>query len=75
MRRPKRADEANGIYDALNRGNARSAIFKKDTEYNAFERILAEGLERYACRILTKLSVDAQSLAYCVAANGRWWYE
>ena len=47
MPRPKRGDEANGIYHALNRGNARSAIFKKDADYNAFERILAEGLERY----------------------------
>ena len=53
MPRPKRADEANGIYHALNRGNARSAIFKKDADYNAFERILAEGLERYPCRILS----------------------
>ena len=53
MPRPKRADEANGIYHALNRGNARSAIFKKDADYNAFERILAEELERYACRILS----------------------
>ena len=53
MPRPKRADEANGIYRALNRGNARSAIFKKDADYNALERILAEGLERYPCRILS----------------------
>ena len=53
MPRPKRADEANGIYHALNRGNARSAIFKKDADYDAFERILAEGLERYPCRILS----------------------
>ena len=50
MPRPKRADEANGIYHALNRGNARSAIFNKDADYNAFERILAEGLERNAAR-------------------------
>jgi putative transposase len=27
-------------------------IFKKDADFNAFERILAEGLERYPCRIL-----------------------
>ena len=53
MPRPKRADEANGIYHALNRGNARSKIFKKIGDYKAFEQILAEGLERYACRILT----------------------
>ena len=53
MPRPKRADEANGIYHALNRGNARAAIFKKDADFNAFERILAEGLERYPCVILS----------------------
>ena len=53
MPRPKRADEANGIYHALNRGNARNAIFKKDADYDAFERILAEGLTLYPCRILS----------------------
>jgi putative transposase len=53
MPRPKRADEANGIYHALNRGNARTKLFKKTADYEAFERILAEGLERYPCRILS----------------------
>ena len=47
MPRPPRADEAGGIYHALNRGNARSSIFHKDGDYDAFERILAKGLERY----------------------------
>lgn len=52
MPRPKRADEAYCLYDALNRGNAKSDIFKKDADFHAFERILAEGLERYPCQIL-----------------------
>jgi putative transposase len=52
MPRPKRADEANCLYHALNRGNAKSDIFKKDADFDAFERILAEGLERYPCQIL-----------------------
>ena len=52
MGRPRRADEAGGIYHALNRGNARGTIFHKPEDFEAFERILAEGLERYACRIL-----------------------
>ncbi len=52
MGRPTRADEAGGIYHALNRGNARANIFHKPEDYEAFERILAEGLERYPCRIL-----------------------
>lgn len=47
MPRNKRADEAGGIYHALNRGNARARIFHKDGDYEAFERILAEGLQRY----------------------------
>lgn len=52
MGRPKRADEAGGIYHALNRGNARGAIFDKPDDFDAFERILAEGLLRYPCQIL-----------------------
>ncbi len=52
MGRPKRADEAGGIYHALNRGNARATIFHKPEDYDAFERILAEGLQRYPCHIL-----------------------
>jgi putative transposase len=46
MRRPKPAGEAGGIYRALNRGNARSSIFHKPEDYEAFEQILAEGLTR-----------------------------
>jgi len=53
MRRPKRADEKNAIYHALNRGNGRSFIFHKDGDYEAFENILAEGLVRYPGRILS----------------------
>ena len=52
MGRHKRADEAGGIYHALNRGNARSTIFHKPEDYKALEQILAEGLTCYACRIL-----------------------
>ncbi|QDT03777.1 Transposase IS200 like protein [Rubripirellula lacrimiformis] len=52
MGRPKRADEAGGIYHALNRGNAKADIFHKPEDFDAFERILAEGLSRYPCQIL-----------------------
>lgn len=51
MPRPPRADEAGALYHALNRGNARGTIFHKDEDYEAFERILAEGLGRYAVRL------------------------
>jgi putative transposase len=45
MLRSPRADEAGGLYHALNRGNLRADIFKKEADYAAFERILQEGLE------------------------------
>jgi putative transposase len=47
MPRRPRADETGGLYHALNRGNARQKIFRKDADYEAFERILSEGLDRY----------------------------
>ena len=47
MLRLKRADEAGEIYHALNRGNARAAVFHKDEDFDAFERIVAEGLEKF----------------------------
>ncbi len=47
MPRPPRADQANGLYHALNRGNLRSTIYHKEGDYAAFEQILNEGLESY----------------------------
>ena len=47
MPRPPRADAAGGLYQALKRGNSRAQIFHKEADYEVFERILAEGLERY----------------------------
>ena len=45
MPRGPRADEAGRLYHALNRGNLRAGIFKKEADFAAFERILHEGLE------------------------------
>jgi putative transposase len=45
MPRPPRADEAGGLYHALNRGNLRATIFHKEADYHAFERILHEALQ------------------------------
>jgi len=42
MPRPPRADEAGGLYHALNRRNLRADIFKKDADFAAFEQILHE---------------------------------
>lgn len=47
MPRPLRADAAGEIYHVLNRGNARQRVFKKDADYEAFERVLDEGLAKY----------------------------
>jgi len=51
MPRTTRADEAGGLYHALNRGNARQRIFRKQADYEAFERILAVGLARCDARL------------------------
>ena len=51
MPRAPRADEAGGLYHALNRGNSRAAIFHKEADYEAFERILSEGLARYPVQL------------------------
>ena len=48
-----------GLYHALNRGNARATTFRKRADFEAFERILAEGLERY----------DVQLFAFQLMAN------
>ena len=59
MPRTARAVEAGLIYHVLNRGNGRMRLFHKDDDYAAFERVLAEGLERYPVDLLT----------YCVMPN------
>ncbi|MGB7326499.1 MAG: hypothetical protein WBD31_16615 [Rubripirellula sp.] len=46
MGRPKRSDEAGVIYHMLNRANRRATIFHKEEDYEAFERIFIEALER-----------------------------
>jgi putative transposase len=43
----------------LNRANARMTIFEEDADYEAFERVLAEGVERSGMRLL----------AYCLMPN------
>ena len=59
MARTKRAEEAGAIYHMLNRANRRDTIFHKEADFEAFERVLAEALERVQlklfayCRLLT----------------------
>lgn len=59
MPRTARAIKAGTIYHVLNRGNARMPLFHKDADFAAFERVLAEGLERYPVNLLT----------YCLMGN------
>lgn len=59
MGRPKRAADGGLIYHVWNRANARMTIFKKDADYEAFERVLQEAVQRTHTRLL----------AYCVLRN------
>ncbi len=52
MPRPPRVDAAGEIYHARNRGNGRVTIFHKDADYEAFERVLNEGLEKYLVNLI-----------------------
>src|SRR5262249_43763954 len=45
MGRPQRLDQGGYVYHVLNRANARRPLFRKDRDYLAFARILAEALE------------------------------
>lgn len=47
MPRTARAVRAGDCYHVLNRGNARQAIFHKPGDYDAFCRVLAEGLSAH----------------------------
>jgi len=59
MPRTARAIQAGLVYHVLNRGNGRMRLFHKDADFEAFERVLAEGLERYPVDLLT----------YCLMGN------
>ncbi|MFZ5828744.1 MAG: transposase [Planctomycetota bacterium] len=47
------------VYHVLNRGNGGMRLFHKAGDYEAFERVLAEGLARYAVELFT----------YCLMPN------
>ncbi len=59
MPRTARSIEAGTIYHVLNRGNGRMRMFHKRGDYDAFERVLIEGLARYPVDLLT----------YCLMPN------
>ncbi len=53
MGRAKRAAKSSLIYHVLNRANARMTIFEKDGDYESFERMLTQAVERYETRLLS----------------------
>ncbi len=59
MGRPKRTTAGGLVYHVLNRANARIQVFDKPEDYDAFERILEEAVERHEMRLLS----------YCVMPN------
>ncbi len=59
MPRPPRADAAGEIYHVLNRGNGKQTIFHKEADYEAFERVLVEGLDKFPVNLY----------AYCLLPN------
>jgi putative transposase len=59
MSRPLRNAEGNLVYHVLNRANALLRIFDDDDDYETFEQVLAEALQRFPTRLL----------AYCVMPN------
>jgi putative transposase len=59
MPRQPRAAPGGFVYHALNRGVGRLALFQKEGDYLAFERVLAEALQEHPTRLL----------AYCVMPN------
>ena len=52
MPRALRSDFAGQIYHALNRGNARNKIFFKECDFEAFEHVIEEGLEKYPINLI-----------------------
>lgn len=59
MGRPLRVASGGYVYHALNRANAGLTLFEDDGDYLAFERILAEAVERTEIRLLS----------YCLMPN------
>ncbi len=49
MGRPPRAAEGGYVYHVLNRANARMHLFSCDGDYQAFEQVLVEAVERTEC--------------------------
>jgi hypothetical protein len=54
MGRPHRAAEGGYVYHVLNRANAPVATFENEADYEAFERVLIQAVERAQTRLLAR---------------------
>ena len=61
MGRPRRVDVAGYVYHAVNRSVGRRRLFRGEADFLAFERVLAEAVERSRGGV--------ELLAYCVMGN------
>lgn len=52
MGRPQRTDVGGYVYHILNRANARMKIFNTDKEYQDFEQILFDAVEKFKMRLV-----------------------
>jgi putative transposase len=52
MGRPRRLTAGGVVYHVLNRANRRTRIFHKPGDYQAFIKVVADGLEQVPCRVL-----------------------
>lgn len=59
MGRPNRVADGGLVYHVLNRANARMPLFENPGDYEAFEQVLTEAVQRTETRLL----------AYCVLPN------
>ncbi len=59
MARPKRINKGGVVYHVLNRANGRLKIFKKPSDFEAFEQILSEAIDRF----------DMRLCGYCIMSN------
>lgn len=52
MARRTRSSDAGYVYHVLNRAVGRATLFRKPTDYTAFEKVLGEAWERHGMRLL-----------------------
>ena len=59
MGRSLRVDVGGQVYHVLNRANGRDDLFADDGDYAAFEKVLAEAVDRVPVRLLAYCLITA----------------